>query len=148
MTQPWRVLIAAACVMASAACASGDASPTTARPASTPTADLSAGLDAVFGGVEVEAGVTYTFRFGLHCGMRYIPNLNGVNWAADELVYDGVGRVPEAYQAFLVDPDEVISGVLRTHLTLTAHGDIELTLPDGSLVSTYQPTEVEIPGCA
>lgn len=141
-------LMAAATIIVVSACASGDAVPPTSRPISTPTVQSLAGLRPVLAGMDLEEGVPYSYRFQLHCGMKYLADLDGVDWVTLEPLYDGVGRLPGAFEEFLVDPGEVISPVLRTQITLVTEDELELTLPDGTFVSTYRPTDDEIPGCA
>lgn len=96
----------------------------------------------------LEQGVTYNFRFYIHCGMKWLESFNGTAWVTDDSIYQGSGRPPEDLRQFFTNPDEVISPILRTRITLVEEDEIRLALPDGSQSSTYHPTDEEMPGCA
>lgn len=133
-----------AVMLGAAACATSTGSTTT----NTDTRQLSEGLAGVSAGATVDPGVEYLYAFGIHCGMRYIEDINGVNWATDRPLYIGSGSWPESFRQFFVNPEEAISPVLRTHITLIGADELVLTLPDGSKASTYTPTTDEVPPCA
>ncbi len=112
------------------------------------TRQLSEGLEVAVGGSTLTLGVAYLYRFGIHCGTRYIWELNGTNWETDEVIHSGTGRWADDLRQFFTNPNEAISPELRTHLTLVAEDELLLTLPDGSLPSTYRPTGKEPIPCA
>ena len=96
----------------------------------------------------LEPGVTYNYRFYIHCGMKWLESFNGMAWVTDEPMYRGTDRPSEDLRQFFTNPDEVISPILRTRITLVGEDEIRVTLPDGSQSSTYHPTGEEWPGCA
>lgn len=145
MTFQWTV--AGAAMLIIAACTTAQVA-TTDTQAGSPPVDPSAGLETVGPGEALQEGVSYLYRFPIHCGMKYVPDLNGTNWATDQPLYGGSGQWPSGFKEFFVDPQEAISPVLRTHLTLIGGQELQLTLPDGSRPSVYHPTEEEVPPCA
>jgi hypothetical protein len=94
----------------------------------------------------LEVGVPHGYLFPLHCGMRYISDVDGRNWETPDPPYDGVGPVPETLRDFYTNPNESISPVVV--------GIVELAEPDvlefkvGKTAVRYTPTTAEIPGCA
>jgi hypothetical protein len=74
-------------------------------------------------------------------------HLNGVNWATRVPPYPGNNPNTE-FREFFTNPNESVSPVLRTHITLVSDNELRLTLPDGTYESTYHPTDEDIPPCA
>ena len=94
----------------------------------------------------LEVGVPHGYLFPLHCGMRYISNVDGRNWETPDPPYDGVGPVPDTLRDFYTDPRESISPVVAGILKLVEPDVLEFQV--GSLTIRYTPTTTEIPGCA
>lgn len=139
--------VGCAAMLVIASCTTGQVATTDTRVVSSPV-DPSAGLETVVPGEALQKGVSYVYRFPIHCGMKYVPDLNGTNWATDQPLYGGTGQWPSGFKEYFVDPQEAISPVLRTHLTLISGQELQLTLPDGTRPSVYHPTEDEVPPCA
>lgn len=97
-------------------------------------------------GESLEVGVQYQYRFGIHCGMRYIEGVGGRNWETDNPPYDGVGRFPDALRAEFVNPNESISPVVAGSIELISADLLEFRA--GDVVVRYEPTTTEVPGCA
>ena len=104
-------------------------------------------LPVVYSGAELEMGEIYRYPFYIHCGMRWL-DFNDAVWKTDDPVYRGTDNYPESLRQWFRNSDEQISPELWTYVTLTAEGEIRLTLPDGSSESIYRPTDEEMPGCA
>ncbi|NIA26336.1 MAG: hypothetical protein GWP04_12365 [Gammaproteobacteria bacterium] len=94
----------------------------------------------------LEMGIQYRYRFGIHCGMRYIEGADGRNWETERPPYDGVGRFPDALRAHLENPNESISPVVVGSIELISADLLEFRA--GDVVVRYGPTTSEIPGCA
>lgn len=109
---------------------------------------FSIGLVSVSPGMTIDVGTEYLHLFRIHCGMRYIEDLNGTNWKTDRPLYTGRGGWPDGFRQFFSDPNESVSPVLRTHITLISNDELHLTLPDGTYESTYHPTDEDVPPCA
>lgn len=102
----------------------------------------------VMDGAGLEVGLTYRYRFYIHCGMEWLIDFNDRTWVTEQPIYDGIGRYSDDLRRFFTNPDEQISPEMWVYLKLVAEDEIQLTLPDGSQESVYHPTDDEWPGCA
>lgn len=96
----------------------------------------------------LEQGITYVLRLNLHCGMKYIYNVDGRNWETSNSPYNGTGRMPTVLRDALVDPNESVSPVLVAQVELLSDDELLLKVPEGDLSVTYRPSSVGIEPCA
>ena len=118
------------------------------EPIVTPSTTPSTTLPSVGNNGILQQDVTYRYRFYIHCGMEWLIGFNGTAWITDEPITRGMGYITDDLPQFFVNPDEVISPELWTHVTLVSEDELHITLPDGSKSSVYHPTDEDWPGCA
>jgi len=88
------------------------------------------------------------YRFFIHCGMRYIRNIDGRNWETDESPYDGVGPFPDELRQAFLDPNEAVSPVVLGSIEITAADTLVFRARNSGLTVVSHPTGANIPGCA
>ena len=137
MTKSSHVLRLFLMVVVVAACDTG-----TAGPATTPPTALSTSI-----ATNAAASVGDPYRFFIHCGMRYIRNIDGRNWETTEPPYDGVGPFPDELRQAFVDPDEAVSPVVLGSIEITAGDALVFRVRNSDLTVTYRPTTATIPPC-
>ena len=138
MTKSSRVLGLVLMAVVVAACGAGSAGPSTTPPAAPSTSTTT----------NTAASVGDPYRFFIHCGMRYIQNIDGRNWETTEPPYDGVGPFPDELRQAFLDPDEAVSPIVLGSIEITADDTLVFRVRNSDLTVTYRPTTATIPPCA
>jgi hypothetical protein len=96
-------------------------------------------------GDTIEPGVTYRYALGIHCGMDVLGELNGTYWYR----VDSGSPAPETGAGDQPPPHwPVAEQSIFGYVTLIDADTIEYTIGDGEVIATYEPSDVEPPGCA
>lgn len=96
----------------------------------------------------LETGVPYGYLFQIHCGMRYLEDIDGRDWQTDQPPYDGFGPFPDQLRQAFENPNESISPVVVGTIELVSDNILEFRARNSDLVVPYEPTKTNIPGCA
>ena len=96
-------------------------------------------------GGTIDPGVTYRYALGIHCGMDVLGELNGTYWYRD----DSDAPAPATGDGDQPPPHwPVAEQSIFGYVTLVEVDTIEYTIGDGEVIATYEPSDVEPPGCA
>jgi hypothetical protein len=96
-------------------------------------------------GGTIEPGLTYRYALGIHCGMDVLGELNGTYWYR----VDSDAPAPETGAGDQPPPHwPVAEQSIFGYVTLVDADTIEYTIGDGEVIATYEPSDVEPPGCA
>ena len=87
------------------------------------------------------------YRFFIHCGMRYLQNIDGRDWETTESPYDGVGPYPEELRQAFLDPNEAVSPIVMGTIEITTGDTLVFRVRNSDLTIIYRPTTVTIPPC-
>lgn len=137
MTKSSRALRLLLVVVVASACDTGSAAPSTTSPTASSTSLTT----------DTTESLGDPYRFFIHCGMRYLRNVDGRNWETTESPYDGVGPFPDELRPAFEDPNEAVSPVVLGSIHMTTDDSLVFRVRNSDLAVTYRPTAASIPPC-